>query len=145
MTKIIPFGEDGIDCLSIDDKLKILCAPNPINAIVKQVNCRNQLHHNVLLEKPESKIMHVYNGEKMIEADTDLMLALLIETKITDLVRILRELSEYLDEQFTFDMSIYLLHGCNKQPNFRPKVCKPKEILKKNIKLSQLRKKFTKA
>jgi len=142
MQKITPFIEDGIDSLTIDDKLKILCSENPINTIVELVNCKNPKHHNILLQNLDSETVEVYDGETVLEVDTNMALTLLITAKTIDLSVILIELEQYLLESFVAKMQKYLSGGCDDKPNIRNRACKPRHILKRNVKISDLRKKF---
>src|SRR5271156_1337211 len=112
MQKITPFIEDGIDSLTIDDKLTILCSENPVNTIVEMVNCKNPKHHNILLPTLDSETVKVYDGETVLEVDTDMALALLITAKTIDLSVILLELEQYLLESFVTKMQTYLSGGC---------------------------------
>jgi hypothetical protein len=144
MQKITPFIEDGIDSLTIDDKLTILCSENPVNTIVEMVNCKNPKHHNILLPTLDSETVKVYDGETVLEVDTDMALALLITAKTIDLSVILLELEQYLLESFVTKMQTYLSGGCSDEPNIRNRACKPRHILKRNVKISDLRKKFNK-
>jgi hypothetical protein len=142
MTEITPFCLDGIDCLSFDDKVNILCSTNPINTIVKIVNCQNESHHNILLKTLDSDKVLISDGHELFETDTDISLLLFVESKIIDLHKIVNEFADHLDETFLIEIRKYLNGGCNDEPNFRNNKCNPKKIFKPDVKLNKLKKHF---
>lgn len=144
MTIPTQFCQDGIDCLSIDDKLDILCADNPINKIIEIVNCNNPLHQNVLLENINSDTMKIIHQGKIEHIDTNTGLLFLVYVKIKDINKIIEEFSEDLDETFINDIQKYLNGGFNEQYFFRDKKCVPSSILKNNISIKKFKKKYDK-
>ena len=134
MSIISPFVKDDLTCLTIKDKLQILCAVNPISALIEIVNCKYKINHNMLLQDINSTTMQIYDGNELVKVDTDAALSLLIETRISDLKKIISDLSDHLRETFINDINKYLDEGCYIDPNFRKTPCKPNHILKSTSK-----------
>lgn len=144
MTDIVPFCTDGIDCLTLEEKLSILCAPNPINAILEEVNCKKENHHNILLTDLKAETIHVFMGGRMIQIPTDQALYLLSEVKILDLHNIVNQLENFLRKSYVKKMREYLNGGCNDEPHFRKKPCDITEILKKDMTIKKIKKQMNK-
>lgn len=141
MDNIASFTNTDTKCLSIDDKIKILCSINPINCIVQLTHCENPKYHNVLLTSMDAPTVDIYNEGKIMTLDTDFTLGLMIDLKIISINSIIDELEPHLNKKFITDIKNYLRGGCNDEPNFRTKKCKPGDILIPKMTMSKLRKK----
>lgn len=137
MSNIKPFAAEGISDLTIDEKLRILCAVNPINEIIQIANCEKVSGFNVILKNPDDPQMTVITGTennlRTGKVDTDIGLTLLIESKIVDLSLLLYSMMYFLDKTFIYDFVGYLAGGCNIEPDFRKEACSPSDILRENV------------
>lgn len=136
---ITSFIEDGIESLTVKDKLDILCSSNPINCIIKKVNCLNPAHHNIFLMDINSPIVEIFDGEKIIQVDTDIALCMMADTKVKDVQTIVNQLKKYLKKSFVTKICAYLNGGCNIEPFFRTNDCEYEDILKKGTSIVDIR------
>jgi len=136
---IIPFGEDNIDCLCLEEKLNILCSCNPINKIIETINCKKKTNHNILLKSIDSDVVNIYDGNKITKINTDIALYLLIEANIINIKEIIDELKEYLNDSFIIDIQKYLDGNCNVNPDLRNEQCDFESILKHGITIIELK------
>jgi hypothetical protein len=141
MQQTVPFLSEGIDDLSIDDIIEILCSTSPIVRITEITNCKN--HYNTLLQQLHAKTMEILDDDnKIVEVDTNVFLSVLCASKRCDLLKMVEDIEEYLDPTFIIQVRRYLNGGYADNRDFRQKKCKPKKILKKGMNIAKLKKKI---
>src|SRR5579872_4806693 len=87
---LVPFGEDGIDCLSLQDKIQIFSSEkHPIEMIIAKVNFdpNKPEHHNCCYDKIRSEFGLIYLGkeEDWTYRSIGIVIHDLIKSKIADL------------------------------------------------------------
>lgn len=98
---IFPFGEDGVESLTIEDKLDILLSNQ---GLIIEIICKVNFdpdkpsHHNMYISDIKSPYGVVYNGEKWSTVRYPNIVHTLVEAKKVDLEKILEEMKEYLND-----------------------------------------------
>lgn len=106
---IVPFGKDGIDCLTLDEQKEILTGNiNPFEKILLTVNLNKDkpVHHNVGF--PSLKDGHgiIYDGEEWLYERIAVILLEILDSKEKDLMQIYENIKDQLtDEQVEIAMS----------------------------------------
>lgn len=98
---IFPFGKDGVESLSTEEKLDILLSNQGlIIEIICKVNFdpNKPSHHNMYISDIKSPYGVVYNGEKWTTVRYPNIVHTLVEAKKVDLEKILDEMKEYLND-----------------------------------------------
>lgn len=142
--KITPFCHEDYKSLTIDDKLYVLCAKNPVNALQEVYINKGPVNHNAYLPSLDSETMEIHNGNKLCTVNTDAALYLLVEIRLNDLNTMVKELDKYFNKKFRTEIRTYLDGGCNEEPIIRKKKCKSSEILKDGVTRNTLKKIFEK-
>jgi len=108
------YATDGIDSLSLEDKLKILGAADPFRMILLKVNLNknNVSGHNVYLEQLDKKTCQVYQNGEWIEQNTNTVIGKLTRAKIIDMIAIYGELRDYLRNKSRCKFECYLMNCC---------------------------------
>ena len=140
MNRIVSFLEEGIDDLSTDDRIDILCSTDPITRIVQLTNCENPKYHNILLEDMNAPTVKVVMNNKLFEIDQCLALNLLHEAKKCDILQIIEEIEEYLDPIFVIQIKRHFNRNPDVYPKFRQETCKPNKILREGITVAKMKK-----
>jgi len=113
---IVPFGKDGIDCLTVDEQKEILTGKtNPFEKILLSVNLNKEkpTHHNVGF--PSLKDGHgiIYDGEEWLYERIAVILLEILNYKEKDLMQIYENIKDQLtNEQVEIAMS--RLNDCSR-------------------------------
>ena len=108
---IVPFGTDGIDCLTMEDKVSIFTSVvNPMEMIISKVNLdpTKKEHHNVGYIDNHFEDGITYNGKEWITDQIDYIIHSLCETKLKDLQKIYNEIKICLLAEFNEEIKIIL-------------------------------------
>lgn len=98
---LYPFGKDGIDCLTLSDKISIFdSGESPMEMIVIKVNLDpiKLDHHNVGIPDLHSGYGIVYDGQKWRSERISLIMKTLLETKQDDLIKIYEQIKNFFSE-----------------------------------------------
>lgn len=98
---IYPCGKDGIDCLSLDEKIQVLVSKiGIIIELIKLVNFdpNKPEHHNMYMDDVKSGYLHAFSGEKWEIKRSKGFIYNLIDTKKEDIKKILDEMKIFLYE-----------------------------------------------
>ena len=109
------FATDGIDCLSLRDKIEILSSSNPMIAIIIKVNFNkhNVCHQNVYMDDITSNSAQIYVDGEWISRNIDDVMTELFSAKTIDLKNIYAELKGFLDNPTKKRLDEYLCNDRN--------------------------------
>src|SRR5579872_7251023 len=97
-----PFGKDGIDFLTFDEKLKVFFSNfSPLEALILIVNLddKRYLHHNVGYPSEKAAWGNTYNGIIWNKTNINFIIETLLSSKCKDLVDIGNDLKDVLSEE----------------------------------------------
>jgi hypothetical protein len=137
--KLKSFGDDDLDCLSIENKLEIFASKCPIRTIIEKINMNpnNPSSHNFLIENANDSHCKIYSKGQWHDANTDEILLLLHYTKIYDLKKIFNELKPYLNNSTINLLTLYFNDQCSKL-SIRKKPVDVNKLLKKNVTIDMI-------
>ena len=110
---LIAFGKDGIDCLSIRDKIAILSPDvDPFTMIIIKVNLdpKKLNHHNVGYTDNHSGFGIIYDGNKWLCRGIDTIIDTLLESKEKDILKICDEIKHFFSNEEEINETILDLH-----------------------------------
>lgn len=96
LVALVPFGHEGINRLTIEDKIEIFFNyNNPVIGILKKTNLNPEFpqYHNIKMKEKQ-----IYDGKKWTETNDDGMALSMVACKHKDLVDIYNEIEEYLTD-----------------------------------------------
>jgi hypothetical protein len=121
---LLPFGKDGIDCLTTLEKIEIFFSEeNPLKMIIEKVNLDplKLNHHNVGYIDIHSGYGIIFDGDQWIIERIEVILEILLESKEKDLLKIYDELKDFLLDHAN-DNCKCVLNDINKIINPRNKI-----------------------
>ena len=98
---LFPFGKDGVDCLSIPEKITIFSSDeNPMEMIIVKVNLdiNKPNHHNVGIKDLQSGYGIIFDGDKWLTERISAIMEVLLESKEKDLLKIHDEIKDFLSD-----------------------------------------------
>lgn len=98
---LLPFNQDGIDCLSTPDKIAIYSSPDSaIEMIIIKINLDPEKidHHNVGYTDVHKGYGIIFDGDRWLTERIDVILEALLETKENDLKKIHDEIKIFLTD-----------------------------------------------
>jgi hypothetical protein len=139
--KLKTYATDGIDSLSLKDKLEILASKSPVMTIILKVNFNpdNPSSHNIYQDELESGNTKVYSDGEWVELNTNYVMHKVIKSKIIDLVMIFCELKAYLRDKTRIKLEKYFSGA---YADFQVRKCdrEPASILKKDMTIAFIKK-----
>jgi hypothetical protein len=108
--KLFPFGQDGVDCLSAQEKISILSPDkNALEMIIFKINLDPDRieHHNCGIDDLHSGYGIIYDGKKWVTENTKLIMEKLFESKEQDL----RTIHTHVEEYVTKDCNLRIKHN----------------------------------
>lgn len=100
---IVPFGKDGIDCLTLKEHFEILNnKKNPLEAIVLSVNLNEKRpdHHNISVSSLGKSYGQIYDGKKWDYESINLIIDTIVTSKEKDLNNIYENIKEFINEDY---------------------------------------------
>lgn len=97
-----PFGEDGIDFLTLEEKMKVFFSTfNPLEALILIVNLDDEryTHHNVGYTSQKGTLGIVYDGKGWKEEHINLIVEKLLSSKQKDLIDIGNDMKNMLSKK----------------------------------------------
>lgn len=113
---IVPFGTDGIDCLSMVEKIKIFSSrENPLEMIIFKVNLDplKPEHHNYGYPDDHSGCGILFDGKQWKSERIGLFMQTLIETKQKDLMAIHDQIKDFLTDDKNKRIEVGLMNMGN--------------------------------
>jgi uncharacterized C2H2 Zn-finger protein len=98
---LFPFGKDGIDCLTIPEKIAIFSSDeNPMEMIIVKVHLDplKLNHHNVGYTDEHSGYGIIFDGDKWLTERIEVIMEVLLESKEQDLLKIHDEIKHILTD-----------------------------------------------
>lgn len=92
---MFPFGKDGIDFLTFEEKIDIMCGKyNPLEATILMVNLDDNRydHHNVGFPDLKSGFGIIYDGKNWVCEKISIIMDVLLESKEKDLMSIYNDI-----------------------------------------------------
>ena len=137
---LYPFAKDGIECLTIPEKVAIFTSEkNPYEMIIIKVNLNpiNIDHHNVGIPDLHRSYGMIYNGEEWVTEKTIVILDVLLNSKKDDLLKIHKEIKHWLSD----DINESINNTMKKMDNTL-NAANPIQIKSKNTLTTHLKKYF---
>ena len=98
---LFPFGKDGMDCLTIPEKIAIFSSDeNPMEMIIVKVNldANKPNHHNVGIPDLQSGYGIIFDGDKWITERINVIMEVILDSKEKDLIKIHDEIKDFLSD-----------------------------------------------
>jgi len=99
---LYPFGQDGIDKLSIDDMVCIFSSDeNPMIMIIFKTNLNPKIieYHNVGYTDLSKGYGYIFNGKSWIKKEIIAIINEMLDSKQKDLIKIHEEIKDFLPEE----------------------------------------------
>ncbi|XWV26660.1 hypothetical protein QJ857_gp0400 [Tupanvirus soda lake] len=104
---LFPFGKDGIDCLTIPEKIAIFESDeNPMEMIIIKVNLDPVKidHHNIGYPDKNSGYGIIFDGDQWLTERIEVIMEVLLESKEQDLLKIHDEIKHILRDDKNDDI-----------------------------------------